>query len=223
MPGDIADALTEIAFVVEGGPHRGATENPVCYARTTQRAKHVRWEKRKLSKRTGQLLPRRLTHWARYQDYIDHVRRALDDEQCRTLFDEVWPALRTGERTFVADIIVQFSSGAHSDPDHVASTIADALFPKPPRNRPRPSSRPSAYRPVWSFDERAQSPGDKLVLPRMLDCRDGYLIAFVAVHIHGPYRRGDWYNHKFAAALHERCEQDRERAAGYELIDRRPR
>lgn len=184
-----------ISFAVIGGPHDGPTENPTCYARTTQHGKYTRWTKPKLSKRTGLLLPRRLTQWARYQDYVDHVRRAVDGPNRRILFGHFWRILSYGTHTdskVIVDVIAQFRGRAHSDADHVASTIADALFPQPPRHRPKPSSRRTAYRPEWSYDELAKSPGDKLVLARILDFRDGADFAFVAVNIHGPYPRDAW-------------------------------
>ena len=179
--------MRAFTFVIVGGPHHGSHENPVCYARTTQRGKYVRWTKPRISPATGELLPVRLTQWGRYQDYVDHVRRALGPDERATLFDEAWPLLAGGEKVIV-DVVVQFRGRAHSDADHVASTIADALFPK----RPLKPGRSTAYRPVWSFDTLRRSTGDKLVLPRLLDWRDGCDRAFVAAKVHGPYPRDEW-------------------------------
>lgn len=179
--------MTEFGFAVLGGPHDdGRRENPTCYARTTQAAKHIRWTKAKIGKR-GQIISPRLTHWARYQDYIEHVRAALSAEDRRILFTEIWPLLRTKEHKVIVDVIVQFRGRRHSDADHVASTIADALFPKAPTHRPG-----GRFRPVWSFEQITESPGDGLVLARMLDFCDGAEFAFVAVNLHGPYPRDAW-------------------------------
>ena len=179
--------MMPFTFVVVGGPHGGARENPVCYTRTTQRGKYVRWTKPRISEKTGKLLPARLTQWGRYQDYVDHVRRSLGGDVRRILFEDAWAHLRAGEKVIV-DVVVQFRGRGHSDADHVASTIADALFPQPP-TKPGGST---SYRPVWSFEELRRSPGDKLVLARLLDWRDGQEAAFVAAKIHGPYPRDEW-------------------------------
>lgn len=181
--------MTEFGFVIIGGPHGGKTENPTCYARTTQRAKHIRFHPTRLSKATGKLLPPRLTQWARYQDYIDHVRRALPSRHRDTLLETFWPMLKAQEGKVIVDVIAQFKGRRHSDADHVASTIADALFPQAPRRQSRGSRH---YRPAWGYHTLKHAPGDGLVLARMLDCRDGADYAFVAVNIHGPYPRDAW-------------------------------
>jgi len=183
--------LLRIGFEVVGGPHRGELENPTCYARTTQRGKFVRWTKPRISTATGKVLPARLTHWARYQDYIEHVRKALSPEQCFILHEKMWP--RAGTEKFVIDVIVQFRGRRHSDADHVASTIADALFPKPPSHKPRGTSH---WSPIWRFELLRQSPGDGLVLARTMDYRDESDIAVVWVNVHGPYPRREWSNWK---------------------------
>jgi len=179
--------MTEFGFAVLGGPHDGKLENPTCYARTTQNQKHFRYTKARISSATGKLLPPRLTHYARYQDYLEHVRAALSADDRRILFNEIWPLLHTKDHKVIVDVIVQFKGRRHSDADHVASTIADALFPKPPRHRPG-----GQFRPVWPFEQIKESPGDGLVLARLLDFRDGADFAFVAVNIHGPYSRDEW-------------------------------
>jgi len=106
--------------------------------------------------------------------------------------DEIWPMLRAGEAKVIVDVLVQFRGKRHADADHVASTIADALFPAAPRKQPVPSSRRRSYQPVWGFDLLKHSPGDGLVLARVLDFRDEAEFAFVAVNIHGPYPRDAW-------------------------------
>ncbi len=184
--------MTEFGFAILGGPHSGKKENPTCYVRTTQRGKYVRYTKARIGK-TGKLLPPRLTHWARHQDYIDHVRAAATRAGVRPkLMDEIWPMLRAGDAKVIIDVVVQFRGKRHSDADHVASTIADALFPSPPRKQPNPSTRRRSYQPVWGFDLLKRSPGDGLVLARVLDFRDEADFAFVAVNIHGPYPRDAW-------------------------------
>jgi hypothetical protein len=176
-------------FAILGGPHKGRNENPTCYARTTQAAKHIRWVKARISERTGKLLPRRLTHWARYQDWIEHVRNSLTDEQREILFEDIWPMLQMKNEKVIVDIIVQFRGRQHADADHVASAVADALFPKPPPKKMRgPNIRP-AYNPAWTFEQLKRSPGDGLVLARVLDFCDCAESAYVAVNIHGPYPR----------------------------------
>lgn len=184
--------MTEFGFTILGGPHSGKNENPTCYARTTQRGKYVRYTKARLGK-TGKLLAPRLTHWARHQDYIDHVRAAATRASVRPkLMDEIWPMLRAGDAKVIVDVIVQFRGKRHADADHVASTIADALFPAPPRKQPNPSTRRRSYQPVWGFDLLKHAPGDGLVLARVLDFRDEADYAFVAVNVHGPYPRDVW-------------------------------
>ena len=179
--------MSEFGFGVVGGPHDGKLENPTCYARTTQTQKHFRYTKARISKATGKLIPPRLTHYARYQDYLEHVRAALSADDRRILFNEIWPLLRTKEHKVIVDVIVQFKGRRHSDADHVASTIADALFPKAPTHRPG-----GQFRPAWPFEDISQSPGDGLVLARMLDFCDGADFAFVAANVHGPYPRDAW-------------------------------
>jgi len=186
-----------IQFVVVGGPHGGPTENPTCYVRTTQRGKYQRWTRPRRSKRTGELLPPRLTQWARYQDYIDHVRREMPAEDYRLLVDHYWPLVAGREAKLVLDVVVQFRGRAHSDADHVASTIADALFPAPLRKRKKPThsrrfrSR-ETYVPVWPRAVLERAPGDRGVLARTIDFRDGQETAFVAIRIKGPYPRTEW-------------------------------
>ncbi|MBN2564648.1 MAG: hypothetical protein JXB46_02950 [Candidatus Eisenbacteria bacterium] len=197
-----------IWFVVIGGPHDGARENPTCYARTTQRQKYIRWTKPRVSKRTGKILPARLTQWGRYQDYIEHVRNSVFPMSARKiLWNDIWPRLHLKDCMFVVDLFVQFRGGRHSDPDHVASTIADALFPKPPN--PSATRSRASYDPVWPIDTLVHSPGDRFVIPRIIDCRDQADTAFVGVHIHGPYERGAWLFPDLAApyedAAHSRA------------------
>lgn len=184
--------MSEFGFAIIGGPHGGKTENPTCYARTTQMQKNFRYTKARISPATGKLLPPRLTHYARYQDYIEHVRRAFGVRVHSHLLENLWPRLKAKEGKVIVDVIAQFKGRQHADADHVASTIADALFPHPPRKRRRNSSRRSAYQPAWGYHMLKHAPGDGLVLARMLDYRDGADYAFVAVNIHGPYPRDEW-------------------------------
>jgi len=179
--------MTGFEFIIIGGPHGGEIENPTCYARTTQRSKHIRWTRSRISEATGKVLPPRLTQWARYQDYVEHVRRAFGVYERDQLIEEIWPILHAKEGKVVVDVVAQFRGRQHSDADHVASTVADALFPRPPTKRPRRRSGAT-----WGYDTLRHSPGDGLVLARMLDFIDGADSAFVVVKIHGPYPR-DWW------------------------------
>lgn len=191
--------MAEFRFVVIGGPHRGPGENPTCYVRTTQRGAFVRWTKPRISKRTGELLAPHLTPWARYQDYIEHVRRSLTSEQTELLQGPIWYDLSHGDcMRYHVDAVVQFAGKAHSDPDHVASTIADALFPGPPRSKPGKHRERLSYSPVWPRHVLENAPGDSRVLASVRDYRDGCETAFVAVSVHGPYDRFSWYDEAVA-------------------------
>ncbi len=183
-------AKREIRFVVYGGPHKGLTENPTCYARTTQSQRFYRWTRPRVSKATGKLLPTHLRPWARYQDYVEHVRASLPEEAAATLHDVIWKDLCGRKVSYRVDIVAQFVGKRHSDPDHVASTIADALFPGPIRSKPaRPGRTGSSTHHVWSRAVRDMAPDDSNVLARVLDYRDMADAAFVAVRVHGPYDR----------------------------------
>ena len=184
---------TEIRFAVLGGPHGGLAENPTCYARTTQKAKFNRRTRPRISARTGKLLPTHLTPWARYQDYIEHVRRSITWMERDVLHGKIWGDLRGGLVTYRCDVVAQFVGRRHSDADHVASAIADALFPGPLRSKPpRPGSRDTSWQYVWSRRALEAAPGDANVVARILDCRDMEDYAFVGIHVHGPYPRDAW-------------------------------
>jgi hypothetical protein len=191
----------EIRFVIPGGPQDSLAENPTCYARTTQMQRHFRRQPPRIGK-SGKLLGGRLTHYARYQDYVDYVRRCINGPQLGTLHSRVWPDLAAGAR-YQLDVIVQFAGRRHADPDHVASTIADALFPCRPRSKPMAGREgfPLSYRPAWNRTIIEKAPGDSLVVARTIDFRDGAKTAFVAVRIHGPYSRADWYDERAAAEV----------------------